>query len=74
MSKAYLLGVMHDATERKKTYRISSKEKKFINFLARMIHKIGYNAWTYKEGKTRNLYVVEFSKKVIGIVKIKSIK
>ena len=65
MSKAYLLGVMHDSTERKNTYRISSKENTYIQFLANMIHKMGYNAWTYREGKTRDMYVVEFSKKVV---------
>ena len=66
MSKAYLLGVMHDSTERKKTYRISSKDNTFIQFLANMIHKMGFKAWTYREGKTRNMFIVEFSKKVIS--------
>ena len=31
-----------------------------------MIHKMGHNAWTYREGKTRNMYVVEYSKKVMS--------
>ena len=70
MSKAYLLGVLHDATERKNTYRISSKEDLYIQFLADMIHKMGYNAWTYREGKTRNMYIVEFSKSMIKDVEI----
>ena len=72
MSKAYLLGVMHDATERKNTYRISSKEKSYIQFLANMIHEMNHNAWTYKEGKTRNMYVVEFSKKIVNNMTIKT--
>ena len=63
MSKTYLLGVMHDSTERKNTYRISSKENSYIQLLANMIHKMGYKAWTYREGKTHDLYIVEFSKK-----------
>ena len=70
MSKAYLLGVLHDATERKNTYRISSKENIYVKFLAKMIHELGYNAWTYREGKTRNMYIVEFSKSIIDGVKI----
>ena len=70
MSKAYLLGVMHDATERKNTYRISSKEKSYIRFLANMIHEMGHNAWTYREGKTRNMFIVEFSKKVVNNINI----
>jgi intein-encoded DNA endonuclease-like protein len=72
MSKAYLLGVMHDSTERKNTYRISSKEKTYVQFLANMIHKMGHNAWTYREGKTRDMYVVEFSKKVVNNAVIES--
>jgi hypothetical protein len=63
MSKAYLLGVMHDSTERKNTYRISSKDKSYVEFLANMIHKMSYNAWIYREGKNRDMWIVEFSKK-----------
>lgn len=70
MSKAYLLGVMHDSTERKITFRITSKEKSYVQFLASMIHKMGHNAWTYREGKTRDMYVVEFSKNVVKEIKI----
>ena len=72
MSKAYLLGVMHDSTERKTTYRITSKEKSFVEFLAEMIHELGYNAWIYQEGKTRDMYVVEFSKMVVRNTQIKT--
>jgi intein-encoded DNA endonuclease-like protein len=72
MSKAYLLGVMHDSTERKNTIRVSSKEKIYIQFLADMIHKMGHNAWTYQEGKTRNMYVVEFSKKILNKFRIQT--
>ena len=72
MSKAYLLGVMHDSTERKNTIKISSKEKKYVQFLANMIHEMGHNAWTYREGKTRNLYIVEFSKKIIQNAEVKT--
>jgi intein-encoded DNA endonuclease-like protein len=74
MSKAYLLGAMHDATERKTTYRISSKEKSYVQFLAALIHKMGHNAWIYQEGKTRSMYVVEFSKMVISDAEIKDRK
>jgi intein-encoded DNA endonuclease-like protein len=70
MSKDYLLGVMHDSTERKTTYRISSKEKSFTETIANMIKNMGFNAWTYREGKTRDMYVVEFSKKVVENVKL----
>ncbi|OGY13650.1 MAG: hypothetical protein A3A62_03215 [Candidatus Blackburnbacteria bacterium RIFCSPLOWO2_01_FULL_44_43] len=61
MTKAYLLGAMHDGTVRKLTYRIVQKDKVYIEFLMKEIQKLGQNAWMYKEGKARQLYVVEFS-------------
>jgi intein-encoded DNA endonuclease-like protein len=72
LSKSYLLGVLHDATERKHTFRISQKDRSFVEYIARMIRHMGYNAWTYREGKTRNVYVVEFSKKVLAGAKIRT--
>lgn len=72
MTKTYLLGALHDATERKTTYRISQKSKRYIDFLARGIRKLGRNAWVYQEGKTRELFIVEFSKSLLIGVKIKT--
>lgn len=72
ITKAYLLGVLHDSTERKYTYRISQKSYKYITFLQQGIINLGFKAWVYKEGKSRNLYVVEFSKKLLQDVKIYS--
>ena len=72
MSKPYLLGVMHDATERRNTYRISSKEKQFVETLAHLIRNLGHNAWTYREGRNRNMYIVEFSKSLMNTVRIKT--
>ena len=31
-----------------------------------MIHEMGHNAWIYREGKNRDMFVVEFSKKVVN--------
>ena len=62
ISKAYLLGALHDATERKLTYRISQKSKSYVVFVASGIRSLGFGAWTYQEGKSRPIYVVEFSK------------
>ncbi len=62
MTKSYILGALHDGTVRKLTYRIVQKEQEYIDFLAKGIQNLGQKAWTYKEGKTRHLYVVEFSK------------
>lgn len=65
ITKAYLLGALHDGTSRKTTYRIAQKNKQYIQLLANAIKQLGYSAWTYKEGKNRNLYIVEFSKFVL---------
>lgn len=62
MTKAYLLGALHDGTVRKLTYRIVQKDQAYIKFLTKGIKKLGQNAWMYQEGKPRQLYVVEFSK------------
>ena len=62
ISKAYLLGVLHDATERRLTYRVAQKECKYLEFLSKQLKKIGCKSWIYKEGIDRNLYVIEFSK------------
>ncbi len=62
MTKAYLLGALHDGTVRRLTYRIVQKDQEYIEFLVKEIKGLGQKAWMYKEGKTRNLYVVEFSR------------
>lgn len=61
ISKAYLLGALHDATERRLTYRISQKSKKYVTLISLGIKNLGYKAWVYREGKNRQVYVVEFS-------------
>ena len=72
MTKAYLLGALHDATERKTTYRLAQKSREYIEFLAKGIKSLGRKAWIYKEGKSRDLYIVEFSKSILLGVKIRS--
>ncbi len=74
MSKAYLLGVLHDATERKLTYRISQKSRDFVEFIASEIRKLGVKAWIYKEGKNRSVYIVEFSKSLLKDYKLSNRK
>ena len=50
MSKAYLLGAMHDGTIRRRTLRISQREKEYILSVRRLIVSLGGNAWIYREG------------------------
>lgn len=70
MTKPYLIGALHDATERKNTFRISQKSKLYVDLLAKGINQLGSSAWTYQEGKNRKMFVVEFSKKLLANVKI----
>ncbi|MBI2414849.1 hypothetical protein HYV31_03375 [candidate division WWE3 bacterium] len=63
--KAYILGALHDASEREYTYRLAQKSEKYVEFISQIIHFIGFKAWYYKEGKTRNVHIVEFSKKIL---------
>lgn len=72
ITKAYLLGMLHDATERKTTYRITSKSLEFCKFLRAGIENLGPNAWIYKEGRNRNLWIVEFSKSLLKDIFISS--
>jgi hypothetical protein len=72
ISKHYLLGLLHDATERKTTYRIATKSKDFSDFLVKGIKNLGMSAWNYKEGKDRNLWITEFSKSLLKNTKIVS--
>ena len=74
MTKAYLLGALHDGTVRKTTYRIVQKDKEYIEFLAKGIRNLDQKAWMYQEGKTRQLYVVEFSKSFLKNFIIESVQ
>ncbi|KKT84892.1 MAG: hypothetical protein UW82_C0007G0008, partial [candidate division WWE3 bacterium GW2011_GWC2_44_9] len=60
ISRAYLLGALHDSTKSRYTYRICQKYPDYIQLLSEGIKTLGCKSWTYKEGKERNLYVVEF--------------
>ena len=72
MTKPYLLGALHDGVVRHKTCRIVQKSSEYIEFIKNGIHEIGHNAWSYREGKNRNLYVVEFSKSLLNGLEINS--
>lgn len=70
ITKAYLLGVLHDATVRKTTYRVATKSRNFAEILKHGVKNLGSGAWIYKEGKTRNLWIVEFSKSLLKDLRI----
>ena len=70
MTKAYLLGLIHDATKRKTTYRIAQKNADFLKFVSGQMKLLGINSWIYKEGKLRNVWILEFSSKFLDGTKI----
>ena len=72
MTKAYLLGALHDATVRKLTYRIGAKDFPYAKFLRDGIIALGYKAWIYKEGQSRNYYIVEFVRSILDKIRIQT--
>jgi intein-encoded DNA endonuclease-like protein len=56
----YLNGALHDATLNKgKRIRFSQKNRQWLKNLQFLLKKVNCNSWIYKEGKTRNIYVLE---------------
>jgi len=72
ITKAYLLGAIRDATRTKYTYRLSQKGCEYPNMISQTIKSWGKKAWVYKEGKNRDVFVVEFSAKILEGIKVKS--
>ncbi len=72
MTKSYLLGALHDGTKRKYTFRIAQKFESYVKEIKDIVQKMDYKAWTYKEGKSREVFIVEFSRKVLDGFKIKT--
>ena len=57
---AYLNGAIHDATLNKgKRIRFAQKNKQWLENLQGLLKQIDCNSWIYKEGKDRNIYVLE---------------
>ena len=72
VTKAYLLGLIHDATKRKTTIRVAQKNLPFLQNLKRKMKPQGINSWIYREGKLREVWILEFSSKHIREVDILS--
>ena len=70
ITKAYLLGLIHDATKRKTTYRIAQKNADFLKKVSGQMKFLGINSWIYREGKSRNVWILEFSSKFLDGTKI----
>ena len=59
--KAYLLGAMHDGTIRRSDYRfrIAQKGTEWLEVIQMLVANTGYKSWIYREGRTRQVYVLE---------------
>ena len=57
---AYLHGAMHDASlNKKRRVRFAQKYREWLESLQCLLKTAGSNSWIYKEGKDRNVYVLE---------------
>jgi hypothetical protein len=74
MSKAYLLGALGDATPRRYTYRLSQKYRTYVEMIAQGVRALGGKAWIYREGRERQLYVVEFAKSFLVDAKVQTLQ
>ena len=72
ITKAYLLGMMHDGTKHKTTYRIAQKGATFAKMLSLGIKRLGGRAWVYQEGKRRDVYITEFSQTLLHNITLKT--
>ena len=72
ITKAYLLGMLHDGTKHKTTYRIAQKGSTFAKMLALGIKRLGGRSWSYQEGKRRDVYITEFSQSLLHNIIIKT--
>lgn len=72
ITKSYLLGMLHDGTKHKTTYRIAQKGPAFAKMLVEGIKRLGGRAWIYQEGKQRDVYITEFSQSLLRGITIKT--
>ena len=59
--EAYLQGALKDGTRSRRhgTHRIGQADRRWVEFLQEMLRRLGYSAWVYQEGKSREYWIVE---------------
>jgi hypothetical protein len=67
--RAYLLGALHDGTKSHLhgTHRISQKGTEWLERLRAMLAVMGHRSWLYREGKDRDVHVLETSASFLEI-------
>lgn len=57
---AYLQGALHDASlNKKRRIRFAQKDKRWLESMQTMLSRIGCRSWIYREGRKRNVFVLE---------------
>jgi len=66
---AYLQGILGDASYSKfhKTHRISQNNREWLERIKRLLSEVRDRSWIYKEGRKRNVYVLETTSKKLSM-------
>lgn len=69
IAKAYLQGALHDGTHSQMhwTHRIAQKNVEWLNMIHHLLSNLGHRSWIYREGKTRDVHILETSAKFLRI-------
>ncbi len=67
--QSYLQGALHDGTRSRlhNTHRISQKGTDWLTRLSNMLLELSYKSWIYREGKTREVYILETTAKFLDV-------
>jgi LAGLIDADG-like domain len=67
-ARAYLHGAAHDATisRRHGTVRFGQADLRWLDVLNVLVNRLGQKAWTYREGRSRRLWVLETPVRVLA--------
>jgi len=68
VSSAYLLGALHDATISRmhRTVRFGQSDVDWLQGIAVLCKNLGQKSWIYREGRERNLWILETSSRWIA--------
>lgn len=63
----YILGALHDATFNRihKTFRFSQSSTEWLELIKEILTRLSSKSWIYREGKQRNVWILETSAKFI---------
>jgi hypothetical protein len=67
--EAYLQGALRDATRSAlhRTHRFCQSDPEWLDLVGTALSMLGHRSWKYREGRTRNLWVVETAAKFLSL-------